>query len=155
MNWEAIGAIGEIIGAIAVVITLVYLSSQLRQNTKATKQSTSREIAEDGSDWTYRLIENPEIAELYISGIRGEDLSRTDALRFRLLMSNLINHWNYSFSTGIFEIVDNSNIKGVLSQPGGQEFWRKSLATRSYNYDQGFVEHMNGILAEIEGDGID
>jgi len=27
MNWDAIGAIGEIIGALAVVITLVYLSA--------------------------------------------------------------------------------------------------------------------------------
>ena len=33
MNWEAIGAIGEIIGAISVLATLIFLSSQLRQNT--------------------------------------------------------------------------------------------------------------------------
>ena len=32
MNWEAIGAIGEIIGALAVVITLAYLAIQIRQN---------------------------------------------------------------------------------------------------------------------------
>ena len=35
MNWEAIGAIGEIIGAISVLATLIFLSSQLRQNTIA------------------------------------------------------------------------------------------------------------------------
>ena len=37
MNWDAIGAIGEVCGAIAVVITLVYLSRQLRENTKSIK----------------------------------------------------------------------------------------------------------------------
>ena len=31
MNWDAIGAIGEIIGAIAVVSTLFYLAVQIRQ----------------------------------------------------------------------------------------------------------------------------
>ena len=36
MNWEAAGAIGEIIGAIAVVATLGYLASQIRQSRKAT-----------------------------------------------------------------------------------------------------------------------
>ena len=32
MNWEAIGAIGETIGALAVVVTLAYLAVQIRQN---------------------------------------------------------------------------------------------------------------------------
>lgn len=36
MNWDAIGAIGEIIGAIAVVATLGYLATQIRQSRKAT-----------------------------------------------------------------------------------------------------------------------
>ena len=35
MDWNAIGAIGEIIGALAVFLTLVYLAIQIRQNTKA------------------------------------------------------------------------------------------------------------------------
>lgn len=35
MNWEAAGALGEIVGAVAVVATLVFLAIQLRQNTQA------------------------------------------------------------------------------------------------------------------------
>ena len=34
MNWDAIGAIGEIIGAIAVVATLAYLAQQIRYSSK-------------------------------------------------------------------------------------------------------------------------
>ena len=30
MNWDAIGAVGEIIGAIAVVVTLFYLARQIK-----------------------------------------------------------------------------------------------------------------------------
>ncbi len=37
MNWEAVGAIGEIIGAAAVVVTLVYLVKQIKQNTESTQ----------------------------------------------------------------------------------------------------------------------
>ena len=33
MNWEAIGATGEVVGAVAVFATLVYLAIQIRQNT--------------------------------------------------------------------------------------------------------------------------
>lgn len=36
MNWQAIGAVGEILGALAVVVTLGYLAVQLRESRKAT-----------------------------------------------------------------------------------------------------------------------
>jgi hypothetical protein len=35
VDWNAIGAIGEMLGAVAVVITLLYLSKQIRQNTRS------------------------------------------------------------------------------------------------------------------------
>ena len=37
VNWDAVGAIGEIVGALAVVATLIYLSIQLRQNTRSSE----------------------------------------------------------------------------------------------------------------------
>jgi len=40
MNWEAIGAIGEIAGAIAVVVTLVYFAMQLRQYATGLRSAT-------------------------------------------------------------------------------------------------------------------
>jgi len=40
MNWDAIGAVGEVVGAICVVLTLGYLAVQIRQNTRATRATT-------------------------------------------------------------------------------------------------------------------
>jgi hypothetical protein len=37
MNWDAIGATGEIVGALVVFLTLIYLAIQIRQNTHATR----------------------------------------------------------------------------------------------------------------------
>ena len=34
MNWEAIGAVGETVGGIGVIVTLIYLAIQVRQNTR-------------------------------------------------------------------------------------------------------------------------
>jgi hypothetical protein len=42
MNWDAIGAMAELLGAIAVVATLAYLSVQLRQNTASVRASSAR-----------------------------------------------------------------------------------------------------------------
>ena len=46
MNWDAIGAIGEVVGAVAVVVTLLLLLSQLRQNTKALDSSRAADISQ-------------------------------------------------------------------------------------------------------------
>ena len=40
MNWDAIGAVGEVIGALAVVATLFYLVIQVRQSRQATEANT-------------------------------------------------------------------------------------------------------------------
>ena len=34
LNWDALGATGEILGAAGVLITLIYLASQVRQSAK-------------------------------------------------------------------------------------------------------------------------
>ena len=44
MNWEALGAIGEIVGAVAVIATLGYLAVQIRQNTRSVRAATLQSV---------------------------------------------------------------------------------------------------------------
>ena len=44
MNWEALGAIGEIVAAVAVVVTIGYLAVQIRQNTRSVRDSAFQEV---------------------------------------------------------------------------------------------------------------
>lgn len=44
MDWDALGAIGEILGAVAVFLTLLYLAAQIRQTNKMARFETTREI---------------------------------------------------------------------------------------------------------------
>jgi hypothetical protein len=37
MNWDAVGAIGEIIGAVAVIAALIYLAIQIREGARASR----------------------------------------------------------------------------------------------------------------------
>ncbi len=85
MNWDAIGAVGEILGALAVVITLVYLSIQLRQNTKAL-HSTATQSAHDQTTGAYRALSLEEsLADIWVRGVRDPDsLSDTEIVRFLL-----------------------------------------------------------------------
>ena len=62
MNWDALGALGEIVGAIAVVITLAFLIYQLRQHTAALQQQSERASAQAIHEWS-RLMMDPTISQ--------------------------------------------------------------------------------------------
>ncbi len=51
MNWDAIGAVGEILGAIAVVVSLVYLATQINTSNKAVRQSSLHELMNEMLNW--------------------------------------------------------------------------------------------------------
>jgi hypothetical protein len=38
MNWDAISTIAEVVGAAAVVVSLIYLAVQIQQNTKQVEE---------------------------------------------------------------------------------------------------------------------
>jgi hypothetical protein len=46
VNWEALGAAGELVGAAGVIASLLYLSVQIRQNTRATRAATLNAVTE-------------------------------------------------------------------------------------------------------------
>jgi len=66
MNWEAIGAIGEIVGAIAVLLTIVYLADQIKQNTKAVKAATQQAISDATTEvWRNSCIDINRTEKFY------------------------------------------------------------------------------------------
>jgi len=86
MNWDAISAIGEIVGAVAIVITLIYLAVQIQQNTKI----NSSAIRQSFYDYTTRQmlqgVESGEFNTLLATAMAtDEDLSageRVQLMRF-------------------------------------------------------------------------
>lgn len=44
--WEAVGAVGELLGALGVIVTLVYLAVQIRQNTLAMEEGRRLALAQ-------------------------------------------------------------------------------------------------------------
>ena len=75
MNWEAVGAIAESLGAFGVIVTLLYLTTQLRQNTRALRSSTTQ---------TYRSETNAlndfsaHYAETLAKAATGEELTKAE-----------------------------------------------------------------------------
>ena len=87
MNWEAISAIGQLVGAIAVVISLIYLASAVRSNTRATREASMRWVSDNYNRWIQQISGHPELSELYYRGIHDfESLEGPELVRFSALM---------------------------------------------------------------------
>lgn len=83
MNWDAIGAISEILAAIAVVITLIYLAKQIRQNSQAVEVSALRDTTDQWNRWSEVLATSPELADIVARGNQSyRNLPEVEALQY-------------------------------------------------------------------------
>jgi len=86
MNWEAIGAIGEILGAAGVILTLGYLAFQIRAGTKATKAAAFQAVLQSEMDFASILIENAGTWEKIVT---DAPLSEGEETRVAIVLYNL------------------------------------------------------------------
>src|SRR4029077_1568985 len=87
MNWEAVGAIGQIVGAVLVGITLIYLAVQLRQNTSALKSSAFLAISTLMGSTMEVWATHSDLAALLIKAQAGlDEISPDERARFGFLM---------------------------------------------------------------------
>lgn len=92
MNWDAISAVAEMVGAIGVVASLAYLALQIRQNTqhidfntRAIRASTFQSFSETFGHFEDLLLEHEHLGGVWIRGLNEEDLEPVD----RILFNNL------------------------------------------------------------------
>jgi hypothetical protein len=97
MSIQEWAAIAEIVSAIAVVASLVYLAMQIRQNThglqmslKSTELAAFERNVETGNRIREIFILNDEVAELYTRGMKSYvDLDGSEKMRFGMILSNV------------------------------------------------------------------
>ena len=96
MNWEAIAAIAEVVGVIAIVVSLVYLSAQIRQSTKASRAGASYTINDSLSKIVGAIRADGEFADIWIRGCEDlESLDPVERVRFTSHLLDMLNLAEY------------------------------------------------------------
>jgi hypothetical protein len=86
MNWTMLGAIGELVGGVAVLVTLIYLSFQVRAVHRQNRSSAFLQIIDSGQLLALEVARNPELANLLDrvrneeTAIGNEDLIRVESI---------------------------------------------------------------------------
>ena len=78
MTLEDLGNIGEFVAAIGVIVTLLYLAVQIRQNTRSTRASAFQEAMRDIAAASDLLASNAELSRIWRAGMRDFDGLKPD-----------------------------------------------------------------------------
>jgi len=65
MNWDAMSAIGEVTGAVAVIFTLVYLARQIRQSNVASNATAIQTFFNSMESMSSQLISEPQLRDVF------------------------------------------------------------------------------------------
>lgn len=94
MNWEVIGAVAELAGSVGVILTLVYVATQIKQANVGMRVSAKQEMSRQYGEFADQIIEDVDLAELFLAGNEGEELDRIQRLRYFTMMEKAT--WQFS-----------------------------------------------------------
>lgn len=157
MNWDAASAIGEIIGAIAVVISVIYLAVQVQKQTEETKLSATRDLASLGDQVIDRINSDLKLTAIYRNAVQNYDeLSDDERLwaalifqRFTRVMEQQVLHLKKENSDPIyFESFRRVYFDGVRF-PGYQQWWVNSADL----FSDEFQDYVNKLIVDANAKG--
>ncbi|PCI76240.1 MAG: hypothetical protein COB20_11125 [SAR86 cluster bacterium] len=158
MNWDALGALGELVGAAAVVATLIYLSVQLRQNTRAVKLSSAQAVTEELQAMFSLLSSDQSLAEIFVEAGKSDELSGADLVRYYTFNSNLLRVYENAFLQKQENAINNAHWIGMTrmmidysKMAAFSSYWRD----RKHWLSDEFQDHMEAeIISAAQKPGI-
>ncbi len=155
LDINTLAAWGEFIGGIAVVVSLIYLASQIRQNSRLLRSSTSAVTMEANNAISRLIAEDPEAARVFWAGLADRSsLSDSDRQRFDPMVSMVLGALDQEFdffqdrmmSERIWRKRKRSTI-WMMQQHGMQQWW--SDWSRAL-YEPEFCDFVDGLIREGE-----
>ena len=131
MNWDAIGAGAEFLGAVAVLVTLGYLAAQIRQSNKLAEAESQRELL--NFDVFMPVVADPTLTTEFRACLNRYAEQDADVkTRFAFLMTN----WHLQMEA-VYRMHEKGLIaeisftgymtwyNSLLNTPGGAAYWRE------------------------------
>ena len=83
MNWEMLSAIGQLVAAMGVIISLMYLAVQIREQNKERRRAGINILTCSGATWSKRDRKAASLRRFFCVGMRSfQDLDAPDKLSF-------------------------------------------------------------------------
>jgi hypothetical protein len=147
INWDAISAIGESLGAVAVVVSLVYLGRQLSHNTEMIRVAVATETLEIDHTIILPIIESEEFAEIWLKGDhRLNELSEANMQRLLIFERRAFTLWHHNFQLRSQKFVSDDTWyyqNGMIQFLSHREAVRQAWSIFKVTYEPPFQEYVD------------
>ena len=153
MNWDAIGAIAELLGAIGVITSLVYLASQIRQSSTVTRLTLQENYVSGIGDLFARIYSDPELLQLWYRGIRSPDeLSEEDRDRIGMIQHGFFQRFALVWHARELDSPVGRQCLALIDlfahSPATQSWWSRQRVF----YDSAFAAYVDARIGRARGE---
>ena len=154
LTFQDFGSIGELIAAVATLLTLGYLAVQLRQNTRVLRSQTFQQSSMDMSLTANAISSSADLATIIVKASEGMGvLTSEERVRFHFWMLVAIRRFEAIYIQGVYGSIDPVRIEGfersiisLLSAGGAAEWWQSTKSA----FSSDFVTYADARLASDE-----
>ena len=98
MQWDAVAAIGGLLGAVGIILTVVFLALQIRRNTAATQSQTYQSARSALADFGAMLGQDPALCRVWRLGLTApQELEDNQYYQFAFLGISLFRRYENAF----------------------------------------------------------
>lgn len=151
-NRQAIGAIGEMVGAAGIIFSLLYLGLQISADARQRRTATIHQEFRAQSDFQRLLALDADATDVYCRGLHDPAaLSEVERVRFSLMVDSIFRGFEVSchyaeegqLESGIWQGLS-ATMDDVLAYPGPRAVWR----TRSHQHSPEFQSFIEAMLSD-------
>ena len=144
------GALGELIGGVAIIGSLIYVGVQVKDSARATRSAAANDATVSLQSWYLETGSNRQTSELWLNAMRSpEPLSRHDEFQFLMIMHAVFLGFQNSYVLTQEGALDPEirkaltfAIVAVKDLPGMDRYWRQ----RRGFLHSGFADYVDGLL---------
>jgi hypothetical protein len=159
VNWDAVGATGEILGSLAVIGSIFYLAIQVRHAAGVAKASTQQSVAQMSIDTLLATLDSQVLSKASRKATSGEELDPEELSNYKRWVwarMRVAENAYYQYRQGLLDadawFAHSTSILGHVG-PGAavEPHW----ARISLSYSNSFSEEVERILDWCKERGID
>src|SRR5438034_10560825 len=154
MNWDAVSAISQLVGSVAVVLSVLYLAMQVHRSTRVAKLATQDAAATALRDVTKPVMENAELERIWrvgledLSALSAEDRARFFHATYQFLKAFETIHFHYVYGLMDKQLWDGWHglLRHYVPAPGIAHYWN----LRPEVFSAPFRKFVNSLEPPIE-----
>ena len=150
MNWNAIGALSEILAAIGVVVSLVYLAMQIRMSRAENRSASIDRLVELWGTYVGALADNPQLAVIVAKGLHDygqlevAERAQVSAHLSRIMRVSeaiFMHHRDGTIDAELWNGI-NSSLDDISNMPLVNQWW----PTRRHWFGESFRNHIDVLM---------